>query len=244
MAVIRIFRKLLLVCLLLSLMDASAQAITMNTTLYATDDLSIKMNASSPLNTSYDYTTSVGGTAKMISYLKFNISGLSDLDINSIKLNMYGNIDPDSDITTNKIGIYYVENDSWNETSSFSWATRPAYTNANLIASTSHSTATDSYNNALYSWNLFPDNVSLAVLSAEISTGTLSIALQDISIAADGDIAKTVFLSQNNSTISDSFKPQLYIEYEVPDPVPAPEPSGLILGFLGVSGLIGFKRKK
>ncbi|MDD3013967.1 MAG: DNRLRE domain-containing protein [Candidatus Gastranaerophilales bacterium] len=237
------FTKLLfLLCLTISLMSTSAQAA--NLTLYATDDLSIKLNATSPLNTSYDYTTSVGETTKMISYLKFDISSLSGLDINTVKLTMYGNIDPDSDVTTNKIGIYYVNNDSWSETSTFSWANRPTYDDTNLIASASHSVDVDSYNSVLYAWRLSPSaDISSGVLAAEISDGTLSLAIQDISSVLSSDISKTVFISNNNSSVLDAYKPQLLIQY-TPPPTPAPEPSSVILGMLSLGGLLGFKRKR
>jgi hypothetical protein len=228
--------RLLLLCFTISLITSSAQATILS--IPVSDDLSIKYGAYAPINTSSDYITSYDGEAKIISYLKFNISGMSNLNINSVKLKMYGNIDPDSDVTSNNIGIFYVENDNWNEASNFTWETKPGYDDSSAISSTSHSVNTDTYEKAFYTWDLFPSvNVNKNELNGEITDGVLSLALQDINDSSD--MAKTVFVSHNHPNFSAEYKPQLEVDY-----TPAPEPSSMLLGMLSLGGLFGFKRRR
>jgi hypothetical protein len=200
--------------------------------LMATDDLSIKVNATTPQNplSDYNFTTVVGGINKTVTYLKFDLTPLAGNTITSAKLQMYGSIDTDaSDLVTNLIGVYYADQSvNWSETSTFSWATKPAYA-SNLITTFSTSNPLIS----LYEWNLSVDDAA-----SDVARGYITFALQD-NTSSDNDI-KTIFISKNNPSVTDGYKgPKLVVEY-----APTPEPSSLLLGMLSLSGLLGLKRKK
>lgn len=226
----RIGQLVLLTCLSIWFLNSSASAATM--TLMASDDLSIKVGASAPQNplSDYNFTTVVGGANKTVTYLKFDLTPLAGNIITSAKLQLYGSIDTDaSEVLTNNIGVYYADPAiNWNETSTFSWATKPEYA-GNYITSYSTSNSLIS----LYEWNL-----PITDAGSDVARGYVTFVLQD-NTTDDVDV-KTIFISKNNPSVTDGYKgPKLVVEY-----TPAPEPSSLLLGMLSLSGLLGLKRKK
>lgn len=225
----RIGQLVLLTCVSIYFINSSANAATM--TLMASDDLSIKVGASAPQNplSDYNFTTVVGGVNKTVTYLKFDLTPLAGYTITSARLELYGSIDTDaSDISTNNIGVYYADQTvNWNESSTFSWTTKPAYA-SNLITSFSASNPLIS----LYQWNL-----PVSDASADVARGYITFVLQD---NTTDDSVKTIFISKNNPSVTDGYKgPKLVVEY-----APTPEPSSMLFGILSLGGLLGIRRKK
>ena len=225
-------------CLSIMILVSAAQAATLDP-IYASDDLTVKTSTSMPFDSSYDYVTNVGGKTKMVSYLKFDLSSLKNKTIESIKLSMYGSINPFGDVQENNIGIFYAGNISWTEEnpSILSYDTE-------AISSTSHPTSTP-FVNTFYTWDIFPlTTVTSSMVNDQINKGWLSLVVQEMGTYEPGELAETIFRSRTDTTAA--YKPQLKVEYTAPGGggTPAPEPSSMLLGMLSLGGFFGLKKRK
>jgi hypothetical protein len=114
-----------------------------STTLYPSDDAPVKEGApNSPdpdqlyLGVGYDDGILYGSTGRIRSYLRFDLSSLSDTSITSAKLRVYHSGGQDYPGSTRTVTFYRVTA-SWNE-SSITWNNRPGYAEAVASVSTSY----------------------------------------------------------------------------------------------------------
>jgi MYXO-CTERM domain-containing protein len=218
-------------CLIGMTMCSSANAAVLTANFTATDDLSVKTINGQVINASYDYTTTVGGSTKNVSYLKFDLSSLAGAQILSVKLQMFGSIDILSDIPLNMIGVISQADDNWDESS----VVLPAYNGANLLNLMPHPTATphiDTY----YLWNLFPSSNPTAAINI-LDNNYISLVIKELGQYPADMMSKTIFRSSEDSVAA--YRPQLIVDY-----VPTPEPSSLILGLMSLGGILGIRRRK
>lgn len=157
-------------------------------------------------------------------YLKFDISGLQGTgSVTSATLELYAVNNPSN------VSVYYVNDDSWSETSGVTWDNKPDYDlSSDLIAS--------QYPNAPSGRQTITWDLSGYDFSNDILDGYLSLALDDGMYT--GSYSK--FMSKDYYHYCSNYQPPVLTITTCP----APEPSTMLLGLMGLGSVLGFRRKK
>ena len=148
-------------------------------------------------------------------YLKFDISSIGNNEkIEWAQLKLYAK---ENDTY---VKAYHVDYDEWTE-STISGTAPPAV--EDLMAT---------QNEGLGDWHWVTWNLSNYDLSGDVADGFLSIALDD-----GFNYSYSLF----KATEHGCYPPELIIKT---CPAPAPEPSSMLLGLMGLGSALGLKRKK
>lgn len=204
----------------------------------------------------------------VIPYLKFDISSIDkNFSIVSAKLKMtnfinqyvhrhagilYGDTGIFEENNAGNVNLYYVQDDNWNEgtlyrenevydaivnnqSSSFNWGNRPIYDQNDYI-----STGIDYYTNMI--WDIPIEDI----VNDFLSDGIISFAIEN-KLTSSNDYGLFFYSKETwdgNSVVLSEFAPELILEVNQNSiPTPAPEPSSMVYGLMGLGSLFGFRRR-
>lgn len=159
------------------------------------------------------------GKERDLSFIKFDISGFKNHNVVSAAVKLYG-----AGTESGTIGLYYVSDDDWvNELLERDYTEGISRISPVLIGQFDVSG-----DDSQYIINL----TDFSQLQADINASGdmyFSVAIREITKNANADF---------NSSEAAQYNPSLSIE------APAPEPSSILLGLMGLGSMLGFKRKK
>jgi len=169
-------------------------------------------------------------------YLKFNVSKLLDYRlerVSSAYLLLHSHFTYGR---TDNINAFYVQNDTWDEDIHFNYADRPVYSNENYL-STGYWDGVNSYGSGIMRWDL---NVQDINEFFDINDNLISFALDNSSETPLRFPYQVSYFSKDSpGAFGMLFKPALVIET-----TPVPEPTSILLGFLGLGSALSLRRKK
>jgi len=208
-----------------------------------------------------NFVDNLGSTGNYIPYLKFDTSDidLSKQKATSAKLTMHFRQSRGVN-EINNIGLYFVNNDSWNEgtlyngteiglipqygTPAFTAATRPAFSTSDFLS-----------NGVIYNdrveWELSADKLAQILSDEKLSLAVQMDAVTDSfsyfcfnSSELKGERISLLYSNGQSyletvTAVQNSYAPQLIIET-----APVPEPSSMVLGLMSIGSLFGFRRKR
>lgn len=202
-----------------------------------TDDFTININMPYiPTNTGDLLVQQFGPQNVSLSFLKFNISSLQNNDIDSVKLNLYGH-------GFGTVNVYHVANDAWVNQS----VAKPASeadmaflsTNviglSNLVSPLASTSLDNNLSNKTYEFTF--NNLSDFISDAN-GSGEFSLALIG---NAQSYFTSGVF-SPNEGAPSEAASLDVAAE-PIPNN-PAPEPSSMVLGIMGLGSMLGLRKKR
>jgi len=157
---------------------------------------------------------------KFVSFIKFDITSLKGHTVNSAKVKLFGSGEGSA-------SLYYVSNDAWVDEN----VSKAPVTQANIDALIGTHLGSVSFSPD-YDLNYEFDFTSLIDLISNVNDSGDNYF--SVAIKADNKFDNAEFNSKEGLN-----GPVLDVEL-----APAPEPSSMVLGFLGLSSLLGIRRKK
>jgi len=192
-------------------------------TLQPTDDFSVNIGSKYKYNYVTNsmplYTSNIRSTENFITFLKFDISSLKGQIINNAELNFYGE-------GHGSISFYYVADDSWVEEE----INKPKITQDLIDSLTGNEIASGDL-------NLWPK-------LREFNLDDMSDLISNVNNPDDNYFSIMIKAdNKNDFAVFSSSEYRCSPCMVVDATTPVPEPSSMILGFMGIGSLLGFKRK-
>jgi hypothetical protein len=198
----------------------------------------------------------LNNTIFSIPYLKFNINNIKDDTLSNLTLRLkvgsiYGSGTPD-------LNLYFINNDNWKEgdfylcqgTASVNLQDYAAFTSINRPEMVEQNFITKGIlNNEWYEWQFSYNNLSDDI-KLGIKDGTISFAILNLNGMVNfdqqeirGNTIETIYEEGQNifarvEALPNPNAPQLIV-----DTIPTPEPSTMLIGFLGMVALAKIRKK-
>lgn len=167
----------------------------------------------------------IGDNVLANAYLKFDVSDFISSTVDNFTLKLYGHPELISNYTGNIQAFYATNQVYWDNNTPFTWNQRPV-TGDEIPAGIIPTPVANV--DQLFTWDL-----TRTAITNNANLGILTIALQLQGPTGLGyQIAATDLISNDNTCCN-----------EGPELAPAPEPSLILLGLMGIFGLFIFKRR-